>query len=103
MRIEPNEIIAWRTTPGSSVAGTGVIRFEAPDDKTTRIDIQMSYNPPGGMLGHALALISGTDPKSAMDDDLARVKSLLETGKTRAHRHRVTADAGSRAEAAKPG
>jgi hypothetical protein len=26
-----------------------------------------------------------------MEDDLIRVKSLLENGKTRAHRHRITA------------
>jgi uncharacterized membrane protein len=44
----------------------------------------MSYNPPAGALGHAVATLFGSDPKSAMNEDLVRLKSLLETGKTTA-------------------
>jgi len=50
----------------------------------------MSYNPPGGALGHGLATLLGSDPKRAMDEDLVRFKSLLEAGRTRAHGERVT-------------
>ena len=38
----------------------------------------MTYNPPGGVAGHAIAALFGADPKSAMDDDLLKLKSLLE-------------------------
>jgi uncharacterized membrane protein len=89
-RVVPNELIAWKTLPGSIVAGAGVIRFEALNDNATRVDIRMSYNPPGGMLGHFIAVSTGSDPKHAMEDDLVRVKSFLEKGKTRAHGHRIT-------------
>ena len=34
----------------------------------------------------------GADPKSAMDEDLVRFQSLLERGKTTAHRHEVRAE-----------
>jgi len=44
----------------------------------------MSYNPLGGVVAHALASLFGADPKSAMDEDLLRLKSLLEDGRTRA-------------------
>jgi uncharacterized membrane protein len=39
----------------------------------------MSYNPVVGALGHAVASIFGADPKSEMDDDLMRMKSMIET------------------------
>jgi uncharacterized membrane protein len=40
----------------------------------------MSYNPPAGVLGHAIAELFGVDPKHEMDDDLMRMKSFIETG-----------------------
>ena len=50
----------------------------------TRLDILLSYNPPGGALGHFAALLFGADAKSAMHEDLVRLKSLIEEGKTSA-------------------
>ena len=41
-------------------------------------------NPPGGALGHLAALLFGADPRSEMDEDLLRLKSLIEEGKTSA-------------------
>jgi uncharacterized membrane protein len=32
-----------------------------------------------------VAWLFGADPKTEMDDDLVRLKSLMEIGKTRAH------------------
>ena len=43
--------------------------------------MRLSYNPPAGAVGHAIAKAFGADPKSEMDQDLLRMKSLLETGK----------------------
>jgi YHS domain-containing protein len=39
-----------------------------------------------------VAALLGQDPKRALDDDLVRLKSLLEEGRTRAHGQRVTRD-----------
>jgi uncharacterized membrane protein len=83
-RHEPYRCIAWKTEAGAPVAHAGIVRFD-PDGGGTRIDLRMSYNPLGGVLAHALASIFGADPKSAMDEDLVRLKSLLEDGRTRAH------------------
>lgn len=77
---EPNRLIAWKSVEGSTVGHAGIIRFDANPDGSTRVDIRMSYNPPGGALGHALAFLLGSDPKHEMDADLARVKTYLETG-----------------------
>lgn len=77
--IVPNEEIAWKTEDGAAVAHAGVIRL-VPVDDATRLELRMSYNPPAGVLGHAVAASFGRDPKRQMDDDLARLKTTIETG-----------------------
>jgi hypothetical protein len=56
----------------------------------TQVNVNMSYTPPAGAVGHAVASLFGKDPKTEMDADLARMKSLLEQGRTRAGGQRVT-------------
>ena len=79
-QFEPNAVLAWRTLEGSLVAHAGLVRFERTDDGRTRVMVRMSYNPPGGWLGHGIAAAFGVDPKHSFDADLARMKTLLETG-----------------------
>ncbi|XYH95376.1 SRPBCC family protein [Sorangium sp. So ce1128] len=83
-QLVPNEVVAWRSLPGEAIENAGIVRFEECPEGT-RLDIKMSYNPPAGTLGHAVAELFGADPKRAMDEDLARFKSLIEQGKTTAH------------------
>ena len=80
-RVMPNRVFAWRTVDAAPVAHAGVIEFEPTRDDRTRIHIRMSYNPPAGWFGHAVASVFGVDPKSSMDADLARMKTLIETGR----------------------
>lgn len=75
-----DEVIAWKTIPGMAVESSGIVRFE-DDDGGTRLDVRLSYNPTGGALAHALVVLLGSDPKRQLDDDLTRLKSLLERGK----------------------
>jgi uncharacterized membrane protein len=86
--LRQNELIAWRSLARSVVGTTGRIRLE-PDGAGTRVEIHMFYNPPAGMIGHALASLFGVDPKQALDDDMLRLKSLLETGRATVHHHTV--------------
>ncbi|MFL5467563.1 MAG: SRPBCC family protein [Gemmatimonadaceae bacterium] len=79
-RYEPQDIVAWKTVEGSPVAHAGVMRFFRNEDGSTRVDIRMSYNPILGAAGHALAMAFRRDPKQQLDDDLARVKTAIETG-----------------------
>jgi uncharacterized membrane protein len=78
---EVNRLLAWRTTDATPIRHAGVMRFESVNGGT-RVDVQMSYCPPGGVLGHAVAALFGADPKSELDQELLRLKSFLETGKT---------------------
>jgi uncharacterized membrane protein len=88
-QVEPDRIIAWRSVTGSMVETAGIVRFETVGNGT-RLDIRLQYNPPGGAIGHAVAALFGKDPKRAMDDDLARFKTLMEVGKARGRGEQVT-------------
>ena len=77
----PSQQLAWRTLKGSTVEHTGIVRFlPAPNDKSTRLDIEMSYHAPFGKAGVMLAKLFGEEPSQQMDDDLRRFKQLIETG-----------------------
>jgi uncharacterized membrane protein len=79
----PNDTIAWESVAGSQVKTSGMVRFQDMGNEQSRVTVHMNYTPPAGVVGHAVASLMGVDPKKAMDEDLARLKSLMETGKTR--------------------
>jgi uncharacterized membrane protein len=85
----PNEVIAWKTVEGSTIEHRGRVYFNPDERGGTLIEIRMSYNPPAGAVGHTVASLLGVDPQSAMDEDMVRLKSLLEEGKTTADRGTV--------------
>ncbi len=78
----PNDSIAWETLPDSQIHSAGFVRFDENRDGSTRVSVQMSYVPPAGAMGHAVAQLFGVDPRQAMHEDLLRLKSLLEEGRT---------------------
>jgi uncharacterized membrane protein len=75
-----NREMTWHSVGDSQVEHVGRVRFEEAPEGGTRIHVQMRYTPPGGIVGHGVAKVFGTDPKSEMDDDLARMKAAIETG-----------------------
>src|SRR6266508_708202 len=77
----PNESIAWETIPDSQIHHIGVVRFEENWDGGTRVTVQMTYMPPAGVVGHKVAELFGVDPRQAMQDDLMRLKALLEVNR----------------------
>ncbi|MBO0860532.1 MAG: SRPBCC family protein [Chloracidobacterium sp.] len=79
-RLVPNKLLAWKSLPGSDVRHSGVIHFEPVHEGSARIHIEMCYHPIGGAIGHALARLFGSDPKSEMDADLLRMKTFIEKG-----------------------
>jgi uncharacterized membrane protein len=79
-RLVPNQLLAWKSLPGSAVANAGIIRFEPTGEGGTRVDIQLGYDPPVGALGLVAARLFGVDAKSQLDEDLLRMKTYVETG-----------------------
>lgn len=80
----PGEVLAWESVTGSVLRHAGIVKFKRANGGT-EVEVQMSYNPPGGVITHALASAFGADPKHDLDRDLLFMKSLIEHGKTTAH------------------
>lgn len=87
----PERSIAWRSLAGSTVEHHGEVHFEEVDGGT-RLTVHMAYLPPGGALTHGVAAFLHGDPKTLMDADLLRLKTLLEYGKSTAHGAEVRLD-----------
>jgi uncharacterized membrane protein len=75
---EENSLLAWRSEPGSILNNAGAIRF-SPEESGTRIDVRFCYSPPTGRAGRAVAEFFGGDPRTRLNQDLERLKTLLET------------------------
>ncbi|MER7586386.1 SRPBCC family protein [Micromonospora sp. NPDC127501] len=77
----PGEKIAWRSTGNADVPNAGTVRFvPAPDGVSTEVHVVLSYDIPGGAVGKAVARYFGEEPHQQLDDDLRRLKQVLETG-----------------------
>ena len=81
----PNEVIAWRSEAGSMLENAGMIRF-TPSGSATRVDLRLCYHPPVGGAGQAVAELLGSDPRAKLNEDLGRMKALLEAT-TRSESH----------------
>jgi uncharacterized membrane protein len=77
----PNELLAWRSLPGSQIENSGSVRFKkAPADRGTEVHVSLQYEPPAGKAGAALAKLFGEEPTQQLTDDLRRFKQVMETG-----------------------
>ncbi len=88
-----NELLVWKTRPGSMVEHAGIVRVDPTPYGSTRVHMRMSYRPPLGKFGMTLAELFSLYPKHMLDDDMVRFKSLLEQGKTSAHHEKVRLEA----------
>ena len=76
-----NELIAWRSLPGSRIHTSGTVQFQpAPGARGTEVHVEMDFRPPAGAIGRTVAWMSGRDPSQQLTEDLRRLKQLLETG-----------------------
>lgn len=76
----PNKLVSWRSVDGAAIRQAGTLRVDPNDDGSVRAEIQMTYNPPGGVAGHAVAKLFGRDPRRQMNEDLSRLKTTIESG-----------------------
>ena len=76
-----NEVIAWRSLPGSKVYNAGEVRFaRAPGDRGTELRVTLEYDPPFGKLGSKVAMLWREEPGQQVADDLRHFKQVMETG-----------------------
>lgn len=78
-----NELIAWRSIEGATVANAGSVRFENKAGVNgTIVKVSLSYDPPGGVIGATFAKLFGEEPNQQVEEDLRRFKQVMETGET---------------------
>jgi uncharacterized membrane protein len=74
-----NELIAWRSLPGADVDHAGSVWFKpTPDGRGTEVQIELQFNPPGGVVSAAIARLCGDNPDRQLREDLERLKREME-------------------------
>jgi uncharacterized membrane protein len=77
----PNEVISWRSLPGSELENAGSVRFRsAPAGRGTEVHLTVEFVPPGGLLGQAALKLFGDVPNQYVAQYLRDFKQMMETG-----------------------
>ena len=82
-----DELIAWRSVEHADVPNEGAVRFSPTgrNGEHTQVLVSLTYHPPGGPLGAAVAKLFGEEPAQQISDDLKRFKREMESGAIRSH------------------
>jgi uncharacterized membrane protein len=76
-----NEILAWRSLPGSDVVTAGSVNFDAVrGGRSTQVSVHLQYAPPAGRAGAFIASLFGREPSQTIREDLRHFKQQLEAG-----------------------
>lgn len=75
---KPGERIGWHSLPGATVDNAGSVQFESMPNGSTRLHVALSYRPPAGPLGAAVAKIFGEEPSQQIAEDLQKFKQSFE-------------------------
>ncbi len=78
-----NELLGWRTLPGSDIAHAGSVHFTpAPGGRGTEVRVVLEYHPPAGYVGSTIAALFGAEPGMQLREDLRHFKQIIEAGET---------------------
>jgi uncharacterized membrane protein len=81
MEDRPNQVIAWRTLPGSAVQHIGLVRFApAPNGWGTEVVVMLKYDPPGGPAGEIFAHLLNVVTAQQIKEEIRRFKRMMEAG-----------------------
>jgi uncharacterized membrane protein len=75
-----NEVISWGQPEDSLLKISGCARLFQVDSDRTKLEMDFSYVPPLGEIGHALARALGYDLKTRLETSILRIKQILEQG-----------------------
>lgn len=76
----PNRRIAWHSLPGSDLPNRGSVEFTPGRPGETTVRHTLEFDPPGGMVGEAIARVMQGMTKEMVQADLRRFKTLMEAG-----------------------
>jgi uncharacterized membrane protein len=72
------ELISWESLPGAEVQNAGSVRFGSAGVGRTSVKVTLQYYPPAGVIGAAVASLFGESPGQQLEEDMTRLKQLLE-------------------------
>lgn len=75
-----NETISWRSLEDAQVPNEGTVRFSRRSDSSTEVIVSLTYHPPLGAVGAAVAKLFGEEPSQQIRDDLQNFKQAVEGG-----------------------
>lgn len=79
----PGQRISWRSIKDAKIPNEGNVEFhEAPAGRGTELKVKIQYYPPGGVAGKIAAQVVHGLNAQQIEDDLRRLKQILETGET---------------------
>jgi uncharacterized membrane protein len=77
----PDRQIAWESVDPADVPNRGRVEFrEATGNRGTEVHVLMEWDPPGGRLARAAAVLFGRDPQHEVNNALRRFRQIMETG-----------------------
>jgi uncharacterized membrane protein len=75
-----DELIAWRSLPGSDLDHRGAVHFSPVHNGGTEVRVILRYQVRGGTAANAITQILGERPSEQIVDDLRRFKQVMEAG-----------------------
>lgn len=77
----PDVSIEWESVDPADVPNRGRVEFrDAPGDRGTEVHVTLDWDPPGGRLAKAAAMVFGKDPQHEVNNALRRFRQIMETG-----------------------
>ena len=76
----PGELIAWESLPGSELPNRGWVQFlpAGNDGRQTEVRYFVEFDPPGGVIGDAIASAFHDAPRDMIRGDLRRFRQYAE-------------------------
>lgn len=81
MEDTPGQQISWHSVGAADIPNKGSVEFkEAPAHRGTEVKVTIDYYPPGGAAGKAAAKAAHGLNAQQLEEDLKRLKQILEVG-----------------------
>ncbi|GAB7025511.1 SRPBCC family protein [Geotalea toluenoxydans] len=79
----PGQRISWQSLGNADIPNEGSVEFmEAPGGRGTELKVNLTYRPPGGAAGKIAARVAHGINSQVIEEDLKRLKQIMETGET---------------------
>ena len=80
---QPGRRISWQSLEQAEIPNEGTVEFRpAPGGRGTEVRVNIVYYPPGGAAGKIAAKVANSLNAQQIEEDLKRLKQILETRET---------------------